>query len=88
MMDELRDYRFYAEDMIHPSKLAINYIWEKFQHVWIYEESQVNMDEVEAIQNGLHIDLLIQILKPSKISSTIGKKKRRTSSSISFYDIF
>ena len=29
-MDELRDYRFYAEDMIHPSEQAIDYIWEKF----------------------------------------------------------
>ena len=28
MMDELRDYRFYAEDMIHPNKTAINYIWK------------------------------------------------------------
>lgn len=30
LMDELRDYRFYAEDMIHPSEQAIDYIWEKF----------------------------------------------------------
>lgn len=30
MMDELRDYRFYAEDMIHPNQTAIDYIWEKF----------------------------------------------------------
>ena len=30
MMDELRDYRFYADDMAHPSKMAIDYIWERF----------------------------------------------------------
>jgi hypothetical protein len=30
MMDELRDYRFYAEDMIHPNQVAIDYIWERF----------------------------------------------------------
>jgi hypothetical protein len=30
MMDDLRDYRFYADDMLHPSQKAINYIWEKF----------------------------------------------------------
>jgi GSCFA family. len=30
MMDELRDYRFYADDMLHPSKIAIDYIWERF----------------------------------------------------------
>ena len=30
MMDELRDYRFYADDLVHPSSLAVNYIWERF----------------------------------------------------------
>ena len=30
MMDDLRDYRFYADDLIHPSHQAMNYIWEKF----------------------------------------------------------
>ncbi len=31
MMDDLRDYRFYAEDMLHPSDTAVQYIWERFQ---------------------------------------------------------
>lgn len=30
MMDELRDYRFYADDMVHPSGVAVNYLWERF----------------------------------------------------------
>ena len=30
MLDELRDYRFYADDLVHPSNLAVNYIWERF----------------------------------------------------------
>lgn len=30
LMDELRDYRFYADDMLHPSAMAVDYIWEKF----------------------------------------------------------
>lgn len=34
MLDELRDYRFYAEDMIHPSQLAVQYIWERFQDTY------------------------------------------------------
>jgi len=29
-MDELRDYRFYAADMLHPSEVAVDYIWQKF----------------------------------------------------------
>lgn len=30
LLDELRDYRFYADDLVHPSSLAVNYIWERF----------------------------------------------------------
>lgn len=40
MMDDLRDYRFYADDMFHPNKLAINYIWEKFSDGFFSDESQ------------------------------------------------
>tara|TARA_R110002049_G_scaffold71370_2_gene183916 strand:- start:5371 stop:6336 length:966 start_codon:yes stop_codon:yes gene_type:complete len=53
MMDELRDYRFYAEDMVHPNQTAINYIWEKFKSVWISEEAFKIMEEVDAVQKGL-----------------------------------
>lgn len=34
MMDELRDYRFYADDMIHPSELAVEHIWQRFQDTY------------------------------------------------------
>jgi len=34
-MDDLRDYRFYASDMVHPSETAIDYIWEKFISVFM-----------------------------------------------------
>ena len=53
MMDELRDYRFYAEDMIHPNQTAIHYIWEKFQGVWISQSIAEIMDAVDYIQKGL-----------------------------------
>ncbi|MDX6748028.1 GSCFA domain-containing protein [Polaribacter sp. PL03] len=53
LMDELRDYRFYNEDMIHPNKTAINYIWNKFISTWFSEESKVTMQEIETIQKGL-----------------------------------
>jgi hypothetical protein len=53
MMDELRDYRFYAEDMIHPNETAINYIWERFIKVWLTQDSLKTMDEVDTIQKGL-----------------------------------
>ncbi|MEE9407318.1 MAG: GSCFA domain-containing protein [Polaribacter sp.] len=53
MMDELREYRFYNEDMIHPNKTAINYIWEKFVTTWFSEESIATMKEVATIQKGI-----------------------------------
>ena len=34
VMDELRDYRFYTEDMLHPNQVATDYIWQKFQEVY------------------------------------------------------
>jgi hypothetical protein len=52
-MDELRDYRFYAEDMIHPNAIAVNYIWEKFQSVWVSKNTTDIMDAVDYIQKGL-----------------------------------
>ncbi|MFM9826570.1 GSCFA domain-containing protein [Flavobacterium sp.] len=53
IMDELRDYRFYAEDMLHPSQVAIDYIWERFSETTISYESHSVMKEVETIQKGL-----------------------------------
>lgn len=49
MMDDLRDYRFYAEDMLHPSDQAIAYIFEKFRSCAIDEESNAIMNEVEKL---------------------------------------
>ncbi len=53
MMDELRDYRFYKEDMIHPSDIATQYIWERFSETWISEKAKKTMRQVEEIQKGL-----------------------------------
>lgn len=43
MMDELRDYRFYAEDMVHPSEVAVKYIFERFTEVAIEEPCKPQM---------------------------------------------
>lgn len=50
MLDELRDYRFYKPDMIHPSIVAIDYIWDKFSTNWISESSLDLMEKIDAIQ--------------------------------------
>jgi hypothetical protein len=53
MMDELRDYRFYTEDMLHPNAIAINYIWKLFSENYISENSFPVMKEVDEIQKSL-----------------------------------
>ena len=52
MMDELRDYRFYKEDMIHPNATAINYIWERFMHTWVSEKICPILKEIDTIQKA------------------------------------
>jgi hypothetical protein len=49
LMDELRDYRFYAEDMLHPSPQAVRYIWERFADAVFSEETKKIMREAEKI---------------------------------------
>jgi GSCFA family protein len=49
VMDELRDYRFYAGDMIHLNDTATRYIWEKFRKALISEESQKIINELEPL---------------------------------------
>ena len=46
MMDDLRDYRFYDEDFVHPNKQAIEYIWERFLETAITSESQSIISEI------------------------------------------
>ncbi len=53
MMDELRDYRFYAEDMVHPNQMAIDYIWERFTETFITPDAQGTMKLADSIQKGL-----------------------------------
>ncbi len=54
MLDDLRDYRFYKKDMLHPNQTAIDYIWNKFSEVWINENTKSIMQQVIEIQNSLN----------------------------------
>jgi hypothetical protein len=52
LLDELRDYRFYTEDMIHPSEIAVKYIWERFKESY-FEDSAINLSlEIESINRA------------------------------------
>jgi len=55
LQDELRDYRFYAEDMVHPSDQAVGYIWERFCDFALAEgERQALMDNMKAWRSKQH----------------------------------
>jgi hypothetical protein len=54
MLDDLRDYRFYEPDMIHPSEVAINYIWEAFTKAYFDSEGQSFLLEWQKIKSGLN----------------------------------
>lgn len=49
IIDDLRDYRFFAEDMVHPNYAATNYVWEKFIATCIDEPSQQLMKEIAVV---------------------------------------
>lgn len=53
MMDELRDYRFYAEDMLHISPQGVSYIWEKFRDLYFEPETILLMRKVDKLNRAL-----------------------------------
>lgn len=53
-MDELRDYRFYGEDLSHLNKLGIQYIWERFANSYIAEQSQKLFPALQKLQKALN----------------------------------
>lgn len=53
MMDELRDYRFYADDLLHPNAVAIDHIWEKFSYVYFDQETMNFMAKWQMIRKAL-----------------------------------
>ncbi|WP_243739396.1 GSCFA domain-containing protein [Flavicella sediminum] len=52
MMDDLRDYRFYAADMIHPNETAITYIWEQFVQAWIATPTEL-LKKIDNVQKSI-----------------------------------
>ena len=53
MMDDLRDYRFYASDMVHPSDVAVEYIWQAFQATYLDDRSALAVSRCERIHKRL-----------------------------------
>ena len=53
VLDELRDYRFYADDMLHMSGLTVDYIWERFLYSFITPDVLGLMNQIGRINKGV-----------------------------------
>ena len=58
MLDELRDYRFYAEDMVHPSQVAVDYIWQRFVDTYMTADTKNEMRTLHQLWCDRHHLLL------------------------------
>lgn len=54
LLDELRDYRFYAEDMVHPSPVAVEYIWQRFVDTYMTADTQNEMRTLYQLWRDRH----------------------------------
>jgi hypothetical protein len=53
LMDDLRDYRFYADDLFHPNQMAIDYIWEKFCTTYFDNNTIDTLKKIEKLQKNI-----------------------------------
>ncbi len=53
LMDDLRDYRYYADDMLHPSEQAVRYVWEKFSEALFDKETLELASQLEQIHKAM-----------------------------------
>jgi hypothetical protein len=51
--DDLRDYRFYGSDLVHPSNEAVDYVWEKFAEATLDERTRALLPRIEAVRRAL-----------------------------------
>ena len=84
-MDELRDYRFYDRDMVHPNALAIDYIWERFCKVYMTDQTLETMEQVATVQKGTaHRPFNPKSEQHQKFLQTLEKRKQTLQSSYPF----
>lgn len=89
LLDELRDYRYYASDMLHPSETAINYIWERFSECYFSAETAKIKKELEQLNTDLaHRPLHPQSATYQKFLENLEIKKRKLSEKYPFLNLF
>jgi hypothetical protein len=83
--DDLRDYRFYKNDMAHPNSEATKYVWEKFSDTYFTEETKNINSELQSINTSEDHKILFPESNEAKIfKETIEHKKRELKTKFSF----
>lgn len=54
VLDDLRDYRFFEKDLIHPNEIAIQYIWEHFQQTYFSEKTTIIFNKIKKVVQASH----------------------------------
>jgi GSCFA family len=80
VMDDLRDYRFFEPDMMHPTEQAVDYIWDYFGNAYFSEETKNVMREVEKIN-------AMQAHRPINGADTEGVKKFQQALTLKIKDL-
>jgi hypothetical protein len=86
-MDELRDYRYYASDMLHPSSLAIDLVWDKFSGTFFSSDTKLISKEIAQVISGLeHRPLHFNTKANKKFLSDLQIKIKHLTKNYSFLD--
>ncbi len=87
VIDELRDYRFFKEDLVHPSHLAINYVWQKFVDTAYDDETKNFIADYEPIMRSLqHRDLQQGTSASLKFKKTLEERQGALKKKYPFVD--
>ncbi|MDM1547319.1 GSCFA domain-containing protein [Empedobacter falsenii] len=54
VLDDLRDYRFFKEDLIHPTKQAVDYIWERFSETYFEQSTQTIIQKINKVISAIN----------------------------------
>lgn len=73
-MDDLRDYRYYAQDMLHPSETGIQYVWGKFTDAFFNESTMRLWSEAEKITRSTHHRIVVQNKETRQFADTMLNK--------------
>lgn len=76
LIDELRDYRFYSEDLVHPSQAAVDYVWSQFENSFCSHETKMLSQEVQRIKRSESHKTLYPNSKADKFMKEMVSKKK------------